>query len=393
MSTVFSDFNQDGKLDLLIGNDFDDPSLTLVQDNGRFHLIDKNLIENNTLYSMSYFPVDLDSDGIFEIWENGLADELPSLTKNKQLYLEKSKYLTSQQINKDYLYLAQRQFDKNYDCNRVVDLELKKLCHILYLQNLAIELKDKDICSQIKPTAHRATCVRKYEDKMHNHQTTLKGGRFDVEKYPKQLETNVILKKSDSGKYENIAPENILYLGWSWGAYPFDLNNDGLIDMYITTGFGTYSHNTNKLLFNTSKNGKISFEEVGAEYKVDFENESRGLIIADFNNTGSGDIVINNFGSPPIYLKNNIGGNSIEFELRSKTNYYALGAKIYLKTNFHTQLREVTTGGTWNSSMPSRLHFGLAPNETINEIQIEWSNGEKEVRKDLKMNNLYYIYQ
>jgi hypothetical protein len=393
MSTVFSDLNQNGEPALLIGNDFNDPSLIFIQNKGKFSLIDKNLIENNTLYSMSYFPVDLDSDGVFEIWENGLADELPSLEKNKALYQEHSKSLAPTPESVDFLYLAGRQFYKKYDCENVKTTELKKLCQILFLKYQAIETNNKDICNQIKPISFRATCVREYEDKVNKSSSSYGGGRFDPEKYPKQLETNVILKKTKSGVYENIAPENLLYLGWGWAAYPFDINNDGLIDMYLTTGFGSYSHNTNKLLLNTTKNHVISFEEMAGAYKVDFEEESRGVIISDFTNSGVGDLVVNNFGSHPIYMANNLPGDSIEFELRSKTNYYGLGAKIYLTSNLHKQVREVTTGGTWNSFMPSRVHFGIAPKETIEEITIEWPNGEKEIRKDLTRNNLYFIYQ
>jgi hypothetical protein len=116
-------------------------------------------------------------------------------------------------------------------------------------------------------------------------------------------------------------------------------------------------------------------------------------MIADFNNNGSGNIIINNFNSSPIYLVNNGGGDSIEFELRSKTNYYALGAKVYVKSLLYNQVREVTTGGVWNSFMPSRLHFGMTSDDHIKQVIIEWPNGEKEVRTDFKKNFLYYIYQ
>jgi hypothetical protein len=394
MTTDFSDYNQDGQIDLLIGADYNDPSLIFEQKNKKFNLINKNLVESNTIASMSYFPIDIDSDGIFEIVEFGMANDTPSYSKNIANFVEKSKDLIPTQQSLDYSYLSALTFNHKFNCNNIISNELKKLCKILYLKQKAIETNNvDDICNLILQPVHRASCIRDTIYINTKQFSVFNGGRFDPEIYPMQIATNILLRKNLNGTYENIMPQNMLFSGWAWAAFPFDLNNDGLIDIYLTTGYGHYSHNVNRLFLNESHAGKIDFSEVAGDLKVDFEEESRGVMIADFNNNGTGNIIINNYGSHPIYLKNNVYGSAVEFELRSKSNYYALGAKIYLKTNLHQQLREVTTGGTWNTWMPSRIQFGLAENEVIKSVTIHWPDGEKEIRTDLEKNNLYVIYQ
>ena len=79
MTSHFGDVDGDGALDLLVGNDFLDPSLFLTQGrDGRFSLAPKGHVEANTTHSMTYIPVDFDGDGREELFEVGLARPSPT---------------------------------------------------------------------------------------------------------------------------------------------------------------------------------------------------------------------------------------------------------------------------------------------------------------------------
>ena len=69
LSTLFSDFDGDGDVDLIVANDFATPNFIYINNNDTFYLSKKkdSIMDYSTNTSMSAFTSDLDNDGDFEI--------------------------------------------------------------------------------------------------------------------------------------------------------------------------------------------------------------------------------------------------------------------------------------------------------------------------------------
>ena len=127
------------------------------------------------------------------------------------------------------------------------------------------------------------------------------------------------------------------------------------------------------LLMN-DKNGR--FKDAGASAGPAFQlaESSRGLATASLSNNGFIDIVISNLDAQPWIIKNpGNTGNWLLLKLRGTvSNRDAIGARVTVKTGKLSQLREVKSGGSYQSHSDFRLHFGLGETQSADEIKIRW---------------------
>ena len=111
-------------------------------------------------------------------------------------------------------------------------------------------------------------------------------------------------------------------------------------------------------------------------------------------------------GGPEVLLRNTTdvnGGNAsdnrwLEIDLvgakRSSlqstgANRDGLGAKVYVTAGGVTQLREQNGGYHRWSQDSQRLHFGLAGNQTVDTLRIEWPSGRVDTFSNVAANTLY----
>ncbi|MFL5771790.1 MAG: FG-GAP repeat domain-containing protein, partial [Flavisolibacter sp.] len=85
--------------------------------------------------------------------------------------------------------------------------------------------------------------------------------------------------------------------GWSTGISVVDINNDGLLDIYVCR-VGQYEtlHSKNQLLINTGidKNGVPHFSDKAKEYGLDFSGFSSQAAFFDYDNDGDLDMFLLN---------------------------------------------------------------------------------------------------
>ena len=198
-----------------------------------------------------------------------------------------------------------------------------------------------------------------------------------------------------------IAQSSRPYVGW--GASFFDMDNDGWQDLLVVNGHvypqmetipGESRYNQPMLLFHNVHNG--TFDEVGASTGLAALplKSRRGAAFGDINNDGCLDVVIVNVGEPPTLLLNHCdpANHRVTFNLRgAKSNRLAIGARVTVKTEKLTQMQEVRSGSSYLSQNDLRLHFGLAAEDKIAEVQIRWPNGPIEVLKDLAADFIYTV--
>lgn len=167
----------------------------------------------------------------------------------------------------------------------------------------------------------------------------------------------------------------------SWGVQFADLDNDGLLDIVAANGhvypevdrhdLGTkYRQPPN--FFRNSGAGR--FREMPAFTAA---AASRGLAIGDLDNDGALDIVVANLDAAPWVIRGaSPRGNWMQFNLRgTASNRNAVGARVTVKTRGASMMREVNSGGSYQSHSDFRLHFGLGAATSADEVLIRWPTG------------------
>ena len=179
------------------------------------------------------------------------------------------------------------------------------------------------------------------------------------------------------------------YSGWS-NAF-IDYNNDGWKDIYSANGdvddvnADSRHHDT---MFE-SQSGK-TFIDVSASMGEDFlvKGFHRGAAIGDLNNDGSLDIVVTSLNETPRILMNTAGSGNHWLLLNlvgRKSARDAIGAKVKVTmASGRTLYNHVTTSVGFMSSSDKRVHFGLGRENEVTELEIRWPSGIRQLVKNVK---------
>jgi hypothetical protein len=187
----------------------------------------------------------------------------------------------------------------------------------------------------------------------------------------------------------------------SWGTAFFDMDNDGWFDVFVASGHvypqvdaipGGTPYRQPLVLLRNQHDG--TFEDVSDTLSKLPPQSRRGAAFGDINNDGNVDVVILNVGEPPSLMlnRNNSGSHRVLFKLvGTKSNQAGIGARVTVKTGALTQFSEVRGGASYLSQNDLRLHFGLAANDQMNEVDIRWPDGETELLRNLAADFIYTI--
>ncbi len=414
MTVLFTDLNNDNKTDFMIGNDMQ-PSFTMIGSDSGFKLLKKEKLPYNADSSMSYYSVDLDNDGIFELWENCIS--------NSRLY-QKNRFKDTIAQPGNYFDEVSEKLEKirggvhsgRIDCSEYEGTYLGLICQEKVALYRGSRLADLQACDAVENSGQRIFCQTLVKTQ-HLKPYDPRNSKFESERFPQKVQYNIALRLNHEGRYSDaLVDEEARFTGWSWAGVSYDINNDGMLDQFITTGAEiSLQRIPNALLINKTRpvgtvdenfkygdsdeatmrlGGSIRFVNEAETYGLDSLEDSRGVMIADFDLDGDGDIVVNPVFHAPMYNLNALGGDSIQIELRSKNgNYFALGSRLELHTNRSIQTREIRLGGSWDSAQPARQHFGLSWGEVIKYLKIRWPDGHEQIFDNVKKNKLYVIYE
>jgi hypothetical protein len=142
------------------------------------------------------------------------------------------------------------------------------------------------------------------------------------------------------------------------------------------------------------KRETLRFTDVAMALGADDVKDGRGMAIADFDNDGALDIVINdNPGDSgdvsrarPALLRNNIGSrrNWLAVELTgTQSNHDAVGAMVTIEIDGGKQLRLVSAGSGFASQNSARLYFGLDEKTRVDVLTVRWPSGRVETFKSV----------
>ena len=184
--------------------------------------------------------------------------------------------------------------------------------------------------------------------------------------------------------------------GWSNGF--IDYNNDGWKDLYSSNGdlddldSSARQHDT---IFE-NQDGKEFIDvtnEMGDDFlRVGFQ---RGSAFADLNNDGFMDIVVTSLNQKPKILMNSAdnGNHWLLLQLRGhKSNRDSIGAKIKVTTpSGRTLYNHVTVSVGFMSSSDRRVHFGLGRETRVASIEVRWPSGLVQTLADVEADRIFQV--
>jgi hypothetical protein len=207
-----------------------------------------------------------------------------------------------------------------------------------------------------------------------------------------QIMQNVLQWPIGAGSWRNRAPASgIDATGWSWASRFGDLDNDGALDLYIVNGmiaenlFGHLPHGELVEANHAFRNRGDGRFAPAPEWQLDSTASGRGMIMADLDNDGDLDIVINNLRSAAELFENQLcGGASLQVALHwpSAANTQAIGAQVRLRTEQGSYLRDVRASTSYLSGEAARVHFGFPAEQSPIALEILWPDGGYSIIED-----------
>ena len=123
--------------------------------------------------------------------------------------------------------------------------------------------------------------------------------------------------------------------------------------------------------------GDGSFDRA-PQWQLGATASGRGMIMADMDNDGDLDIVVNNLrGFAHLHENQLCSGASLQVDLAwsGSQNINAIGAQLALHTDKGILRRDVRSSGGYLSGDPVRMHFGFPADARLDRLEIQWPDG------------------
>jgi len=379
LATVWGDINNDGWLDLYVGNRNAADQLFLNLQNDQFQNITLSAGINSTGWPTAVNMADLNGDGLLDIYVSNFRDEnIMYLNQGDNTFIDVN--LEAGALDKG-LAMGTVLFD--YDKDDDIDIYL---VHDGRQPNFLYQNDGTGHFTEIAKTIGVATESNGMGVDIGDINND---GWMDL--HIANLGSNFLLLNNGDGTFQNISrAANITDIGMGWGTNFLDYDNDGRMDIYVANDY-RFSPHRNILYQNL---GSMSFERTEVIGVVSNSNASYGTAYLDYDLDGHLDLLVANQDVGIQLYKNATRSNSwIGFKLIGmENNVNSIGATIQLQDDLgrlHT--REVIAGSSWQSQSTLLQHIGLGAAASIEAVTIYWPSGLVQELQIEQLNAYYTI--
>jgi len=380
---VWFDYNNDGYLDLYVGNERSQN--ILYKNSGDKTFIDVTGESNtgDTRNPLALMAGDLNGDGHTDLYLANISTQ-NSYYQNNGDGTFKNVILQSGAVD-DLIAMGSILFD--YDNDNDLDIYLThdaKQPNILYQNDGNGNFTD--VSAESKADT-RCFCMGVDIADFN------RDGYQDI--YIANLEYNTLLTNNGDGTFDNLSVESGTDdFGMGWGTTTFDYDHDGFEDIYVVNNY-FFSPFVN-ILYNNL--GDFYFEADNNSTVLESKYAGFGIAYTDLQSDGDLDLVIANSGQNSVgnqlFINESNDGNWVSFKLIGKNfNKDAIGSKLKLVADGDKQYAQLVAGSGYLSQNSMWLHFGLANSDEIDSLVITWPNGTIEVHSGLEVNQHYYVME
>jgi hypothetical protein len=215
---------------------------------------------------------------------------------------------------------------------------------------------------------------------------------------------------------------------WSWSALFADFDLNGWKDLFITSGIRrdinnmdyfnkiAESSNFNKGLSKTEmlkqvknmpfkqltnsifrNNGNLTFSKQNTEWGITEKGFSNGVAYADLDNDGDLELIVNNIDGEAFIYKNNAREKKLGNYLKIKfdgtpKNKMGIGSVVTIWHNGKKQMSELTLTRGYLSSVEPILYFGVAKDQIIDSLKVQWGDGKVQVLTSINANQCLTLH-
>lgn len=256
--------------------------------------------------------------------------------------------------------------------------------------------------------------------------------------YQKHAMGNSLLR-NQGGVFEDKTQQAGVGMGrWAWSSDAWDFDHDGYLDLYVTNGMvsgtlkeelnsffwrqtvahspdeakpahdyeqgwdainqliradGTWSGYERNVFYANNRDG--TFLDVSGVANLDFVEDGRSFVLADFDGDGRQELLLKNRNAPQVRLLKNRTRElppSISFHLRgTKSNRDAIGAVITVRTESGEQMRSLQAGSGFLSQHSKTIFFGLGGAKAPVKASIRWPSGLVQELDKLPLNHTIWV--
>ena len=337
---------------------------------------------------------------------------------NKDLYPDI--YISNDFYERDYLYI------NNHD--GTFSEEIKKWTSHLSLSAMGIDMADINndgnaeifITDMLPEPEQRVKSVMEFDG---YNVFKLKQSKDFYQQYIQ----NTLQLNNGNGSFSEVAYfSGVDATDWSWAGLLFDMDNDGLRDLFVTNGINHdltdldfvdfFANEIIRKMALTGKkesidsiinkmpveplanyayrnNGDITFTNSNAEWGFETKSMSNGAAYGDLDNDGDLDLVVNNVNMEAFVYENRTNeltnNNYIKLKFEGNTkNKFAIGTTVMLYYKDNVVMQELIPSRGFQSSMDYDMTIGLGAVKTIDSLRVIWPDDRTVKLEDVSANQL-----